>query len=111
KTSLAQTYGVRQIPSSAGGHAKRSCLAPRSLRGNQITLSPDRRCEALNRAFGNGAPKTTPPNSLPLFFRNPSRVANDFELVVTQNGTSADETVGAVVHREHQQIHGPDAFV
>ena len=54
-------------------------------------------------------PKQHP--SAPFLIRNPARIPDDFELVVAEDRSRANEAVSAVIHRQHQQVHAPDRFV
>ena len=49
--------------------------------------------------------------SAPFLIRNPARIPDDFELVVAEDRSRANEAVSAVIHRQHEQVHAPDRFV
>src|SRR5262245_5586594 len=65
------------------------------LRRNQIALRPDRRRKALDAASGHVSGKALPLDALPLLVRNPSRSADHFELVMTQNRSGANKMIVA----------------
>src|SRR5439155_19339548 len=78
---------------------------------HKVASRPGRWRKALNAAWRHVVRKIVPQNANPFLIRNPAWVAGDFKLKMAQDWAGADEMVRAVVHRDHEQVHAPDAFM